>query len=273
MTHRTAVSGGWSRSRVDNGWRQIAIAREAVFIGKAEEIGGPFGFGLQFRVFGLRQIDDLFVVAEHHGNQFGVLVEFQRFDDEGFELAGNQVRQIEGRDFFAAFGQEFFDAGIKGIAVRTGNPLDPFFFTDAVDFTLGAAFGIGDEDPVDPLGAGFGDLCAQRRRNLVGIDMPDGWQACQVDVVEIIGFRDSKNFTGKRAAGNDFANFGSICQPPWNKFMSRAFMHCLNRTPGYRHSYLSGKHDAQLPLCHHSLHGYRFSRSAGVLRQHDQGCR
>ena len=81
-------------------------------------VGGA-GFAQPTRVvLGLRQVDDLLVIAEHHLYQLRMLVEFQGLDDEGLELAGDQVRQVKGGVLTLAFGQEFFRAGEEGVTVR-----------------------------------------------------------------------------------------------------------------------------------------------------------
>ncbi len=54
--------------------RQVAVARAVHLEGEAEAFGPGAGLGLQRRVVGLGQVDDLFVVAEHHRQQIGVAV-------------------------------------------------------------------------------------------------------------------------------------------------------------------------------------------------------
>ena len=57
--------------------RQIAIAGGAPLIGEAEQFGGIFGDAVEFGIVGLREIDDLLVVAEKVLDQLGMLVELR----------------------------------------------------------------------------------------------------------------------------------------------------------------------------------------------------
>ena len=71
---------------------QLAIAGEAVFIGKAELLRGRHGLLGEVLVAGLRQVDDLGVVAEIERQQFGVPVQPEALPDQLVEMAWRDNR-------------------------------------------------------------------------------------------------------------------------------------------------------------------------------------
>src|SRR5690606_10627202 len=82
---------GTTRSQPGKRGREIAIAGKTVFIGEPEIVGCGLRLPLQFLVFLLAEIDQLAVIAEIHLLQVRMPVEAERFDDEGLELAGEEV--------------------------------------------------------------------------------------------------------------------------------------------------------------------------------------
>lgn len=126
--------------------RKIAIAGEAVFIVEAQILCGPFRLVLQGLVLGLRQIDDLGVVAEYHFFQFGVFVELQGLDDESFELPRDQIGQVEGGELVLSDFRECLVAAEEGVTMWSANAFDMFFFADPVELAARAAFGITNEN-------------------------------------------------------------------------------------------------------------------------------
>ena len=72
-------------------------------------------------------------------------VEAERLDDEGLELAGEEIGQEEGRDVVVPPGEGLV-AGKEGITVRAGDAFDAELLADLVEKAAGAAIGIADED-------------------------------------------------------------------------------------------------------------------------------
>ena len=60
-------------------------------------------------------------------------VQAERFDDEGFELAGEEIGEEKGGDVVVPAAGEIPVAGEEGITVRAGDALDLFLFAETVE--------------------------------------------------------------------------------------------------------------------------------------------
>lgn len=158
-----------NQSGLDERSRQIAVAGVAVFIFKPQRLGGAASLHLQRLVLDLRQINELAIMAEIHVAQFGVPVEAERLDDEGLELAGEEIGEEESADVVVPALGEFRIAGEEGIAMRAGDALDTFLLAKPIKEAAGAAIRIGDEDALETIGSGSGDRCAQAGDDFSGV--------------------------------------------------------------------------------------------------------
>src|SRR3546814_1130237 len=93
---------------------------------------------------------DLAVIAEIHLLQFRMPVETERFDDEGPELAGEEVGQEETQDIVGRLRLEGGIAPEEGVAVRPRDAGNALPFAEPVDIAAGAAIGIGEKDRLEP---------------------------------------------------------------------------------------------------------------------------
>lgn len=182
---------------------KVAIAGLAAFIGQPKEGGCLFGLDVQLGVINLRKIDQFLIIAEHHLDQFGMLVEFERCDDKGIELPCDQVCEVECRDLMFGLSQKAFGARVKRKAMGPGEPIQAFFSTDLIDLALRAAFGVADINALDALCARIGDLSAQACADPGWRVVPNGRQAIEFDMIEPVGFADGQDFARNGTAGDD----------------------------------------------------------------------
>src|SRR6478736_5299939 len=105
MIDRLGISGG-SCDGVLDGRGEVPEAGEPAFEGEPEPVGGCLGAGGQLRIVGLGEVDQPAVVAEVHRQQLRVAVEAEARDDDRFELAGEEVGQVERPQLFLLEGVE-----------------------------------------------------------------------------------------------------------------------------------------------------------------------
>src|SRR3546814_20212469 len=95
-------------------------------VGEAEARGGGGGAGVERGILGLRQVDQLLVVAEVERQQVGMAVKAEPLDDQPLEVAHQVVGQVEGADLRLGQRVEGLGAGEEAVAVRAVDALDAF---------------------------------------------------------------------------------------------------------------------------------------------------
>src|SRR3546814_7455047 len=92
--------------------------------GEAEAFGGRRGAGVERGVLGLRQVDQLLIVAEVERQQLGMAVEAEPLDDQALEVTRQVVGQVEGAHLRLGQRVEHLAAGEEGIAMRALDALE-----------------------------------------------------------------------------------------------------------------------------------------------------
>ena len=126
-------------------------------------------------------------------------VEAHALDDQGLEMPGEEIGQVEGAGHPLGHIGERRAAGEELVAMRPGDTRHAGRLADPVDIATGAAIGIGDEDPV-VMGPHLGDLGGELRCDAVGMVVQYRRKAGQRHVPPAIDLDQVQDLARQRAA-------------------------------------------------------------------------
>ena len=155
-------------------------------------------------VLDLGQVDQALVVAEIHVTKFWMPINAQAFHDQGLEMFGQIIGEIECAGLGIMQCQEFFFAGEELIAVCAANAFHAFFLKNSIQHAAGSTIAIGNKDVLE-CSTRFVDLLADTVWNLVRCVVPSRRKALDFDGIPSIRTDHCHDFPGKRTARNDKA--------------------------------------------------------------------
>src|SRR5262249_41239013 len=135
--------------------------------------------------------------------QFRVTVEAEAFDDEGVELAHEEVRQEERPHVHRLSTQEVGNARVKCVAVRARQPRNTLLLDHAVELAAGSAVRIADQDCLVTLRSSRMERLADSAWNVLRMVVEPGGQTAQLDVMKPVGLEHGKDLPRQGPARND----------------------------------------------------------------------